>query len=56
MSSGGRRPNSGRKAEGGEPKVTVTFRVTPAAKERMKGLKDKGVLIGKLINDYILTL
>ena len=57
MSSGGRREGAGRKPiDPKEKKVQVSVSVTPKTKEMIKQLRETGLDVNKLFEEYILEI
>lgn len=52
---GGARPGAGRKAPEGS-RVSVSLRVLPEIRDKVKWLKEQGVDVRSLIEDYIREL
>lgn len=50
MSSGGHRPNSGRRADEGK-RVTYTVRILPKTKETLQLMKAAGIKISQVLDD-----
>lgn len=51
---GGARSGAGRKPSSTPNKVTIAFRVNPEAKARYNELKEQGIRINELIEQFIL--
>lgn len=57
MSSGGKRQGAGRKPiDPKEKKVQVSVSVTPKTKEMIKQLRETGLDVNKLFEEYILEI
>lgn len=51
---GGARKGAGRKPSGLEPAITVTIRLRPASKQKLKSLaKERGISIGDFIESAV---